>query len=184
VAADKETSRCTLMTTPRAFVSSEGFLLRTLRENCPLTSFHGEWGHKYTDSRHSSEITPDRVSVAADKEISRCTLMTTLRAFVNSEGFLLRTLRENCPLISFPSEWGHIQTSLQSLCGIERSQSEVVGCSTKALNYSFHTFRVSVTAFFPNPVKRVGVIVQQLLMLLCHLKKKTLDVDVRVFHFH
>jgi hypothetical protein len=37
----------------------------------------------------------------------------------------LRTLGENCPLISFPGEWGHIQTSLQSLCGIERSQSEV-----------------------------------------------------------
>ncbi len=51
--------------------------------------------------------------------------MTTLRAFVSSEGFLLRTLGENCPLISFPGEWGHIQTSLQSLCGIERSQSEV-----------------------------------------------------------
>jgi hypothetical protein len=82
------------MTTPRAFVSSEGFLLRTLRENCPLTSFHGEWGHKYTDSRHSSEITPDRVSVAADKEISRCTLMTTLRAFVSSEGFLLDLLHK------------------------------------------------------------------------------------------
>src|SRR4028118_2101107 len=82
--------------------------------------------------QNPSVITPDRVSVAADKETSRCTLMTTPRAFVSSEGFLLRSLGENCPLISLPGEWGHIQTSLQSLrcsiCGrkMEKVEQEVV----------------------------------------------------------
>ena len=61
--------------------------------------------------------------------------MTTPRAFVSSEGFLLGTLGENWPLISFPCGWGHIQTFLQSLCGIERSPCEVLGCSTKTLNF-------------------------------------------------
>jgi len=35
-------------------------------------------------------ITPDKVWVATNIGISRCTLMTTLRAFVSSKGFLLQ----------------------------------------------------------------------------------------------